>query len=46
MSAFVFLLHAHDRVARDRRIPLRERSAACDLLWRLSIQAAREGTRL
>lgn len=35
-SAFVFLLHAHDRVWRNGT-ELRARIAACDLIWRAAI---------
>lgn len=41
MSGFYILMRAHDRVWRDRRIPLEERSASCDLLWRLACQLLR-----
>jgi hypothetical protein len=45
LSVFAFLVHAHDYVWADRRVGLKDRMAACDLLWRAAIRAAREGSK-
>lgn len=39
--AWLILIHAHDHVWRNRRIPLAERAATCALLFRLSLQVLR-----
>lgn len=41
MSGVVILLHAHDHVWCDRRIPLQDRIAATDLLAELMVRALR-----
>jgi hypothetical protein len=38
---FTTLLHAQSYVWGDRRLPLEERIASCDLLWDLAIRVAK-----
>lgn len=45
MSPFTFLIHAHDHVWRDRRVPLRDRIDACQIIWEAAIRTCAERRR-